>query len=303
LQQFVALGYIQPPSEDQAKAVEVAVREQQYNLARVYLDSRRYIDAHPIFEELTKKWPDQTRFTQHLAQCYLAVGRRADAKSLLEQLIAYEPKVPAPSEQENKAEASAEVPAKQDSDVSKKEPKPRPWADFLMGIIHFEEGDMEAALACLLKAEQSDPRLPDLHLRIGETYLRQRRTEEAERAFQRALEIDGDSPEAHLGLAVVRLRQRRNEEAAEQALLAVGLQHFLPLGHFHLGVALARLGHRERAALAFETSLSMLPGLLAAHRWLAALYTQPGGDVEKAVRHRSIYLQMRHQRQAGKRTS
>ena len=42
LQQFVALGYIQPPSEDQAKAVEIAVREQQYNLARVYLDSRRH---------------------------------------------------------------------------------------------------------------------------------------------------------------------------------------------------------------------------------------------------------------------
>jgi tetratricopeptide (TPR) repeat protein len=299
LQQFVALGYIQPPNEDQAKAVEVAVREQQYNLARVYLDSRRYLDAQPIFEELAKKWPDQARFTQHLAQCYLAVGRRADAKSLLEQLIAFEPKAPAASAQKNEAEAPAEAPA----NVTMKEPKPRPWADFLMGIIHFEEGDMEVALAYLLKAEQSDPRLPDLHLRIGETYLRQRRTEEAERAFQRALEIDGDSPEAHLGLAVVRLRQRRNEEAAEQALLAVGLQHFLPLGHFHLGVALARLGHRDRAALAFETSLSMLPGLIAAHRWLAALYTQPGGDLEKAVRHRSIYLQMRHQRQARKRTS
>jgi predicted AlkP superfamily phosphohydrolase/phosphomutase/tetratricopeptide (TPR) repeat protein len=299
LQQFVAMGYIQPPSDDQAKAAEAAVREQQYNLARVYLDSRRYLDAQPIFEELTKKWPDQARFTQHLAQCYLAIGRRADAKSLLEQLIAFEPKTPASSEQENEAEGPAEAPA----NVTKKEPKPRPWADFLMGIIHFEEGDMEVALAYLLKAEQSDPRLPDLHLRIGETYLRQRRTEEAERAFQRALEIDGDSPEAHLGLGVVRLRQRRNEEAAEQALLAVGLQHFLPLGHFHLGVALARLGHRDRAALAFETSLSMLPGLIAAHRWLAALYTQPGGDLEKAVRHRSIYLQMRHQRQSRQRTS
>jgi predicted AlkP superfamily phosphohydrolase/phosphomutase/tetratricopeptide (TPR) repeat protein len=298
LQQFVALGYIQPPSEDLAKAAEGAVREQQYNLARVYLDSRRYLDAQPIFEELTKKWPDQARFTQHLAQCYLAIGRRADAKSLLEQLIAFEPK--APSGQENEAAESAEPSPKQDSDISEKEPRPRPWADFLMGIVHFEEGDMETALACLLKAGQSDPRLPDLHLRIGETYLRQRRTEEAERAFQRALEIDGDSPEAHLGLAMVRLRQRRNEEAAEQALLSVGLQHFLPLGHFYLGVALARLGHRERAALAFETSLSMLPGLLAAHRWLAALYTQPGGDVEKAVRHRSIYLQLRHQRQTRK---
>jgi predicted AlkP superfamily phosphohydrolase/phosphomutase/tetratricopeptide (TPR) repeat protein len=302
LQQFVALGYIQPPSEDQAKAVEVAVREQQYNLARVYLDSRRYLEAQTIFEELTKKWPDQIRFTQHLAQCYLAVGRREEAKSLLEQLIAFEPKVPAPPAQENQAEAPTEPAESPAAGASKKETKPRPWADLLMGIIHFEEGDMEAALACLLKAEQSDPHLPDLHLRIGETYLRQRRIEDAGRAFQRALEIDGDSPEAHLGLAVVRLRQRRNEEAAEQALVAVGLQHFLPLGHFYLGVALARLGHRDRAVLAFETSLSMLPGLVAAHRWLAALYMQPGGDVEKAVKHRSIYLQMRWQRQTARQS-
>jgi predicted AlkP superfamily phosphohydrolase/phosphomutase/tetratricopeptide (TPR) repeat protein len=298
LQQFVALGYIQPPSEDQAKAVEVAVREQQYNLARVYLDTRRHSEALPIFEELAKKWPDQPRFVQHLAQCYWAAGRRKEAKTVLEQLLVYEPK-DAPPPKQQVAEPSAEAPAKRDSSVSaEEEPRPRPWADLLMGIIHFEEGDMDAALASLLKAEQFDPLLPDLHLRIAETYLRQKRTTDAERAFQRALEIDGDRAEAHLGLAVVRLRQRRNEEAAEQALLAVGLQHFLPLGHFYLGVALARLGHRERAALAFETSLTMLPGLVAAHRWLAALYTQPGSnDLEKGVRHRSIYLQMRRQRQ------
>jgi tetratricopeptide (TPR) repeat protein len=249
-------------------------------------------------EELENKWPDQPRFVQHLAQCYLALGRRTEAKTLLEQLLILKPKAPAQARQDNEAKANDEPLAKQDSDVPEQEPKPRPWADLLLGIIQFEEGNIEAALAYLLKAEQSDPHLPDLHLRIGETYLRQRRTEDAARAFQRALDIDGDSPEAHLGLAVVRLRQRRNEKAAEQALLAVGLQHFLPLGHFYLGVALARLGHHERAALAFETSVSMLPGLVAAHRWLAALYTQPGGDLEKAVRHRSIYLQMRRQRQA-----
>jgi len=62
-------------------------------------------------------------------------------------------------------------------------------------------------------------------------------------------------------------------------------------------VALARLGHRERAIVAFETAASMLPGLLAAHRWLAALCTQPGGDPEKAARHRGIYLQLRRRRQ------
>jgi tetratricopeptide (TPR) repeat protein len=131
--------------------------------------------------------------------------------------------------------------------------------------------------------------------------LRCKRVEDAGRAFQRALEIDGDSPEAHIGLAIVYLRQRRHEEAAAEALIAVGLQHFSPLGHFNLGVALARLGHRERALLAFETSLTMLPGLAAAHRWLGFLYAQPGGDKIKSVRHRYLHEQLRQRKQEANR--
>ena len=329
LQQFVALGYIQPPSEDQSKAVASAVREANYNLARDYLDCGRPDDALPLLEDLAKNDPKQARFQMHLAQCYLALSRRAEAKQILQALITADLNPPeaeaVKAEQPDQAEAAqvaenaqqAESPqalvpetartetpeaaapqtAMPEAPTSQeKQPNPRPWADLLMGVIHFEEGNMEAALASLLKAEQSDPRLPNLHLRIGETYLRQKRTDDADRAFQQALDIDGDSPEAHLGLAMVRLRQRRNEEAAEQALLAVGLQHFLPLGHFYLGVALARLGHRQRAMLAFETCLSMLPGLVAAHRWLAALHSQPGGDLDKAIRHRSLYAQLMQQR-------
>ena len=308
LQQFVALGYVQPPSEDQSKAVASAVREANYNLSRDYLDCGRPDDALPLLEELAKNDPKQTRFQMHLAQCYLALSRRQEAKQILESLITADLNPPEASEAEVKAgqpevaaptevaELALEANAPEAATSPEKPPGPRPWADLLMGVIHFEEGNMEAALASLLKAEQSDPRLPNLHLRIGETYLRQKRTDDAGRAFQQALEIDGDSPEAHLGLAMVCLRQRKNEEAAEQALLAVGLQHFLPLGHFYLGVALARLGHRQRAMLAFETCLSMLPGLVAAHRWLAALHSQPGGDLDKAIRHRSLYAQLMQQR-------
>jgi predicted AlkP superfamily phosphohydrolase/phosphomutase/cytochrome c-type biogenesis protein CcmH/NrfG len=328
LQQFVALGYIQPPSEDQSKAVASAVREANYNLARDYLDCGRPDDALPLLEDLAKNDLKQTRFQMHLAQCYLALSRRAEAKQILEALITADlnqPEAETKPEQPDQAESAqvaenaqragspealvqetartetseAAAPDTATAEAARsqeKQPNPRPWADLLMGVIHFEEGNMEEALASLLKAEQSDPRLPNLHLRIGETYLRQKRTDDADRAFQQALDIDGDSPEAHLGLAMVRLRQRRNEEAAEQALLAVGLQHFLPLGHFYLGVALARLGHRQRAMLAFETCLSMLPGLVAAHRWLAALHSQPGGDLDKAIRHRSLYAQLMQQR-------
>jgi tetratricopeptide (TPR) repeat protein len=324
LQQFVALGYIQPPSEDQSKAAASAVREANYNLARDYLDCGRPDDALPLLEDLAKNDPKQTRFQMHLAQCYLALSRREAAKQILEALITADlnppetegakdgqPEQPAVAVAEAETQqtetqeaathnptpaAAEEAKAQEAANSPDKQPNPRPWADLLMGVINFEEGNMEAALASLLKAEQSDPRLPNLHLRIGETYLRQKRVDDAGRAFQQALDIDGDSPEAHLGLAMVRLRQRQNEEAAEQALLAVGLQHFLPLGHFYLGVGLARLGHRQRAMLAFETCLSMLPGLVAAHRWLAALHSQPGGDLDKAVRHRSLYAQLMQQR-------
>ena len=315
LQQFVALGYIQPPNENQQKAVEMAVREQNYNLARVYLDSRRPKEALPLLEQLAKEQPEEARFRQHLAQCYLALGRRGEAKQMLEDLIRNPPKPAAPPKTETGGDASAEqaaalapagkpehadrqpqpVPAGETPQVPA---KPVPWADWLMGVIQFEEGNMDEALACLLRAEHADPRLPTLYLRIGETYLRQRRLEDAERAFLRALEIDGDSPEGHLGLAMVRLRQRHNEEAAEEALLAVGLQHFLPMGHFYLGVALARLGHPHRAALAFETVLTMLPGFILAHRWLAAVYSQPGGDLAKAIQHRKLFAELRRQRDA-----
>ena len=300
LQQFVALGYIQPPSENQAKAAEIALREQQYNLARAYMDARKYHEALLILESLGKACPDETRFQQHLAQCYLAVARRAEAKIILEKLIAAPPKKQAPQPRTDGEEALSpdhQLEAVADPNSLEAAPKSRPWADLLMGIIHFEEGDADTALAYLLKAEGSDPRLPHLHLRIGETYLRKRRIDDAERAFNQALEIDGDSPEAHLGLAMVRLRQRRNEDAAEQALLAVGLQHFLPQGHFYLGVALARLGQRRRSTLAFETALTMMPGLLAAHRWLSALYSDPGGSPEKAAQHRYVYAQLKRQRE------
>jgi predicted AlkP superfamily phosphohydrolase/phosphomutase/tetratricopeptide (TPR) repeat protein len=331
LQQFVALGYIQRPNENQEKAVATCVREANYNLARVYLDSLRPKDALPLVEALVKD-SDEARFRQHLAQCYYMLGRRAEAKAVLEDLIANPPKPPDPpkpagGEQAAAAEgqgviagangdaphrpAAATAPAEDppleaapgplgadggeaDGEASEPAPEPaaaaspRPWVDWLMGVIQFEEGKTEEALTYLLRAEQADPRLPNLHLRIGETYLRRRQLDNAERAFRRALEIDGDSPEAHLALAQVHLRRRRNEDAAEEALVAVGLQHFLPLGHYALGVALARLGHSHRATLAFETSVSMLPGLANGHRWLAALYGRPGGDVDKAAIHRKL---------------
>ena len=286
IQQFVALGYIQPQTEDQGKAVASAVREGKYNLAREYLDSPRPADALPLLEELCRENSSEMHYRMPLAQCYLSLGRYRDARSVIEEVLKVAPENAPTSNSDGKPEAA----------IAERVARSRPWADWLLGTIDLAEGKADEALAALLRAEQADPFLPNLHLRIGETYLRCKRIDDAGRAFQRALEIDGDSAEAHVGLAIVHLRQHRDEEAASEALIAVGLQHFFPLGHFNLGIALARLGQRERAMLAFETSLTMLPTLAAAHRWLGFLYAQPGGDAVKAARHRYLHEQLRRRR-------
>ena len=284
LEQFVALGYIQPQTENQEKAVESAVREGKYNLSRDYMDCRQNQNALPLLQELMRDQPKELRFKLQLAQCYQSLGRSIEAKMLLKEVLEFKPE-PA------KGEA---VEAGLGSEVEKTQSAAaQGWADWLLGTTELVDGNIERGLEALLRAEQAEPRLPNLHVRLGETYLRLKRVEDAGRAFRRALEIDGDSPEAHVGLSSVYLRQRRFEEAASEALIAVGLQHFAPLGHFNLGIALCRLGQYERARLAFETSLTILPGLGAAHRWLSLLYARQGGDAIRAARHRFLFEQLR----------
>jgi len=284
LEQFVALGYIQPQTENQEKAVESAVREGKYNLSRDYMDCRQNQNALPLLQELMRDQPKELRFKLQLAQCYQSLGRSIEAKMLLKEVLEFKPE-PA------KGEAVEAVPG---SEVEKTQSAAaQGWADWLLGTTELVDGNIEGGLEALLRAEQAEPRLPNLHVRLGETYLRLKRVEDAGRAFRRALEIDGDSPEAHVGLSSVYLRQRRFEEAASEALIAVGLQHFAPLGHFNLGIALCRLGQYERARLAFETSLTILPGLGAAHRWLSLLYARQGGDAIRAARHRFLFEQLR----------
>jgi tetratricopeptide (TPR) repeat protein len=155
-----------------------------------------------------------------------------------------------------------------------------------MGVLNFEEGNIDQALAHLHRAETADDRLPRLHNQLGFIYLRCRRWADAERAFNKALQIDGDNARACHGLSVALLRRDRHAEAAELSLRAVGLQHFFPAAHFQLGLILTRLNWPERAAQAFETGLKMRPNSVVAHRYLSRLYGRLGQDA-KARSHRA----------------
>jgi tetratricopeptide (TPR) repeat protein len=272
LQQFVALGYIEKPDANAEKAAEIAQRTNRYNLAQSLLDARRPAEALPILEELHAAEPARMLLSLILANCYLALGRVPDCRRIVETLA-----------RDKDAGTAA---------LGQEQARLIPQIDLLMGMICFQEGKTEEALAHLKKVEALQQNIRHLQQELGRVYLKLRKWKEAETAFNRELKIDDDNPASHHGLAIALLNQRRNQEAAEHCLRAIALAHHKPLAHYHLGLALTRLGQDERAILALETSLMIKPGLLNAHRLLALLYNER--DPAKASAHRKMIAIARH---------
>lgn len=267
MEQMIALGYIDRPDQDVQKAVQQCLQERSWNLARVHTHAGRWDKALPLLEDIWDQLPERGDWAMALATCQAKVG-------LLDEAL-----------------ATAEAAIANDRDT--------PAARWTLANVRFERGEYEAALEHLLAAEQASPRLPELHLRIGETYLKMRRWPDAERAFRRAVETDPHSGPAHQGLAVCHLRQQRFDLAAEEALEAVGLQHQLPWSHFCLGVALYRLGDRERAVQAFHTALSFHSPVRAAHGWLARIYSRIPEKREQAWEHLRAARELMRRRALG----
>ena len=270
LEQLIELGYVERPGEDKQKAMRTNRLDTMGNLAHVYIGSGRKELALPLLETVAREWTEQPQYVLELAQCCFHLGQTERARELLVEL--------------------------------KDRPAFAARADFLQGQLAFESGDTAEAVRHLrCAAEQAEhARLPDLHLQIGEAFLKQREWEEARRAFEQALTIDADNAEAYHGLAVVALRQRRNADAAELALRSVGLRFYAAGAHLHLGVALARLERYERAVQAFRTCLSIQPGTIAAHRWLATIHrlsVRSVSDGARAAEHQSWARQLAERRQ------
>ncbi len=276
LQQMIALGYIEKPEADAEKAAEKAQREGRYNVAQSLLDAQRAGEALPILESLHAEEPNRMFLSLTLANCYIALGRIADCRRIVDKLA-----------QDKNAGTAA---------IGQAQARFVPQIDLLLGMLCFAEGKTDEALVHLKNVEALGQDIRFLQQQLGRAYLKLRAWQEAETAFQRELEVDEDNPSSHHGLAVALLHQHRNEEAAEHCLRAIGLAQNMPLAHYHLGLALFRLGQEERAILALENSLRMKKDLLNAHRLLALLYKER--DPEKAQAHSEMSKTAHHPKKA-----
>jgi predicted AlkP superfamily phosphohydrolase/phosphomutase/Tfp pilus assembly protein PilF len=272
MQQFAALGYIEDPTEDKEKAAESADIEAKYNVARTYLWKNRPDQAQPLLEEIVRRRPWEDRFLHQLASCYFQAGYLAQTERLLCAI----------ADGEEPDTASGKL---------------------LWARVKLARGDLGGALHALLEAEAAAPQIATIYLQLGDAYLRLSQLQNAKAAYEKVLALDEDNAHAFLGLSTTYRRLGDNQQTADCALRAVSLLHRLPMAHFNLGVALARSGDNERAGLAFETALRFQPQMVNAHRYLAIIHRQEGGDTEKARFHRDELLRLSRGRSRGGMTT
>ena len=249
LQHLAELGYI----EQDAK-VEGVVQDRARNLAQVYSATGRPQEAIEQYEKGLAQKPDDKGCKMAIASCRLQMGALDECEIAVKEIL------------DDKEDA--------------------PQANLYMGIINFRRGDTDAALKYLKQAEKAEPRMPGLHNQIGNVYLRRKRWQDAERAFEKALDIDPDNAEAHDGLGVAYRWQKRPAEATKKHMESIALLHYRPQTHIHLGLALAETGQTDWAIRAFNVAIEQNPNNPFPHRCLAQLYQRARNDSVKSSEHR-----------------
>lgn len=243
LEQLVALGYLDPSAlagvEPMKQLAKQAAFEIEMNRIGSYIQANDFVQATRLGQRLVRDYSLDRRPYIRLAQAMSHQGRIAEARALLEEMIA----------RLGSCRRSERILA------------------YLCNL----QGDTNEALARLQVAERADPTSSSIQEQMGDLYIRRRAWRQAEIHYGRAVNLDAENAFAWRGLAQALVRQNRDREAAGAALTAVELLHHFPAGHVQLGAILSKMRFYDQAIKAFETALVIQPSNSQARRYIKRL--------------------------------
>jgi tetratricopeptide (TPR) repeat protein len=133
------------------------------------------------------------------------------------------------------------------------------WA-YLLAIVRKQtDAELDRLVDDLRAASELDPDYAPALYHLGETLARAGRQDEAQRAYERAIEADENLALAHRGLGQVLLGKDEAEKAVTHLQSAVGLQPRDGAAKTLLAQAFNRVGDRERAEIAAKQGAAQTP--------------------------------------------
>lgn len=259
MKQLIDLGYIEAPDEDKTKTIEKVINETQFNLARIYLFKEQADLAEPILETLYGRTPSIARYALKYAECLQKLRKFDICVSVINHI----------------------------KTLDKKE---LPHLDYLEGVLLVSQNKPRKALPLFKKAMETIAHMPDIHVKVGEAFIKLKEWDEAKNAFSKALEIDPENAGAHTGIGIALLRKDELEDAADHLLSSVSLIFNNPLAHYFLGEAFYRLEMYERAVEAFKVVTTYQPGNRKAHAYLVKLFTNHISNPIEAKKHSDFIM-------------
>ncbi len=186
-------------------------------------------------------------------------GKAAEARALLQQVLAIEPK--------------------------------NSRARLTLGLMAQDERNIEEAQAQYKKALEAEPDLAEAHYRLASLALAQGQYGEAESRLQAALAQDPYKDEAYNDLGLLYSLTNRGAQAEQAYQKALELNPEQPPAHVNLGVLYARGGKINAAIDEFNKALALEPRMGDAHVNLAAALIMKE-DWEQAVFHADTALRL-----------
>ena len=259
LNQLIDLGYMPALGDDMKARLDLVRRESDFNLAVVYMSTGRAQLAEPLFAELSRQKPDESRFTTNLANCQFSARNFA---ACAQTVTAYLLKHP------TNAEARL----------------------LLVGALA-NLGKTDEAKTMLARLESDTGDRPELAMSLGDMHGILGQWNDAARLYRRSEKHDPRNPRVQVALARVSLATAKWDDALELSLNALEIQQITPEAHHALGIALAWLGDYPHAIQSFDNALHLQSGLIQAHRFMVIL-SELVGNQAKAQKHRNSVEQL-----------
>lgn len=146
-----------------------------------------------------------------------------------------------------------------------------PDALHFLGVLHHNQGNSAAGVACIRRSLKVAPNNPHALLNLGNILLEQDQSREARSAYERAAALAPDLADTWYNLGIC-LRKLDDAPAAVIALdRAINLRAAHAGSHYQRGIAQRDAGNLEAAEVDFRRALAIKPDYVEVHESLGML--------------------------------
>jgi predicted AlkP superfamily phosphohydrolase/phosphomutase/tetratricopeptide (TPR) repeat protein len=260
LKQLIELGYVADPGKNAEKAIQNTNNENNFNLARAYIDGGKFAEGIQLLEQLFENFSDQVRYGLRLLYAYQAVGEIKKARNVFEKLNA-------------------------------EQKKETPEFDMIEGTLLLAEGRYKKALAIFSKVESEAQNAQEINLRIAHAYFQLKDYKQAIVASEKELAVNSENYSAHYMIGLCHKELMAYPKALASFYSCLGLLFHIPYVHYQLGDTYFLMQDYEKAVMVLDTCLTLNPKFNIARKKIIDIYTNYLKEPQKANEYKKVMVQ------------